>query len=146
MNKTIKKYNWFWVLMVISACSVNNLSSNQNTLYQSLGGEQGIKDIVDSLVIKISKDKQIFPYFAKASVSHFKQGLEMHFCAISNGPCEYTGDSMVDIHTGMNINEADFNRLVELLVEVMEESGVKYTTQNKLLAELAPMRAEIIKI
>ena len=132
--------------MLLTACSTNSLTTNQSSLYQTLGSEQGIKQIVDNLVIKISKDKQVFPYFAKASVSHFKQGLEMHFCAISNGPCEYTGDSMVDIHTGMNINEADFNRLVELLVEVMEESGVKYTTQNKLLAELAPMRAEIIKI
>jgi hemoglobin len=52
---------------------------------------------------------------------------------------------MVDIHTGMNINEADFNRVVELLVLAMEDAGVSYREQNLVLAKLAPLRGEVIK-
>lgn len=53
---------------------------------------------------------------------------------------------MIDIHTGMNINEADFNRAVELLVETLEESNISYPVQNKVLAKLTPLRKDIIKL
>ena len=65
-------------------------------------------------------------------------------CTSVNGPCEYNGDSMVDIHTGMNIDEKDFNRVVELLIAAMEDEGIGYSTQNKVLKALAPLRSDII--
>ena len=35
-------------------------------------------------------------------------------------------------------------RVVELLVEAMEESGINYPTQNRVLAKLAPLRDQIM--
>ena len=128
-------------------CIVGNTSINSNSiLYQQLNGKAGIEKIVDSFIKQIANDPQVIPYFRKASVSHFRQGFITHLCSESGGPCEYKGDTMVDIHTGMNINEADFNRIVELLIIAMEENNVNYRIQNKVLAILAPMRSEIIKI
>jgi hemoglobin len=51
---------------------------------------------------------------------------------------------MVDIHTGMNINESDFNHLVDLLINAMEAEGIPHRIQNQLLARLAPLRENII--
>ena len=130
------------LLIVLSGCA----SQPKSSLYQQLGAEQGIERIVDAFIKRIAKDKTILPYFAKSSVSHFRAGFITHMCDISGGPCEYTGDSMVDIHTGMNINEADFNRVVELLVSAMEDAGVSYQIQNKVLSKLAPLRGEVIKL
>lgn len=53
---------------------------------------------------------------------------------------------MVAIHTGMNINETDFNHVVELLINAMNELNINHTVQNKVLAKMAPLRAEIIEI
>ena len=137
------------VFLIISAVLLIGLSGcasqPKSSLYQQLGAEQGIEHIVDAFIKRIAKDKAILPYFAKSSVSHFRAGFITHMCDISGGPCEYTGDSMIDIHTGMNINEADFNRVVELLVLAMEDAGVSYREQNLLLAKLAPIRGEVIK-
>ncbi|GHG04762.1 group I truncated hemoglobin [Thalassotalea marina] len=118
----------------------------EESLYQQLNGQPGIEKIVDSFIQQIAKDKQIFPYFAKASVSHFRQGFITHLCDVSGGPCQYQGDNMNDIHTGMQITEADFNRVVELLINAMEENNITYPAQNRVLALLAPLRAEVIKI
>lgn len=123
-------------------CTSNN---QPTTLYQKLNGQQGIEAIVDSFINQIATDKQVFHYFAKASVSHFRSGFITHMCDVTGGPCKYQGDNMVDIHTGMQINEADFNRIVELLINAMEENNVNYPVQNQVLALLAPFRAEIIK-
>ncbi len=104
-----------------------------------------IEAIADQLIQNIGHDKTIFPYFAKANVTHFRNGFIQHLCDVTNGPCNYSGDTMQAIHTGMNINESDFNHLVELLIDAMTQSKVPHRTQNKLLARLAPMRAQIIE-
>tara|TARA_R110000772_G_scaffold192602_4_gene303574 strand:- start:419 stop:580 length:162 start_codon:yes stop_codon:yes gene_type:complete len=51
---------------------------------------------------------------------------------------------MIDIHTGMNITENDFNHLVDLLINAMELQGIPHRIQNQLLARLAPLRSNII--
>jgi len=126
--------------LILTAC----VSTSETTLYNKLGGEQGVNNIVENLIQEIGQDKQIFHYFAEARVSRFRENLIEHFCAISDGPCQYTGDNMVDIHTGMNINENDFNHLVDLLINAMEAEGIPHRIQNQLLARLAPLREKII--
>ncbi|MCF2907726.1 group 1 truncated hemoglobin [Pseudoalteromonas sp. DL2-H2.2] len=121
-------------------------SASQPTLYQQIGCQPGLERLVDLFINQIGRDKAILPYFAKANVSHFRQGFITHLCDTLDGPCDYQGDSMVQIHTGMQITEADFNRVVELLINAMTEAGIAYTTQNQILARLAPLRGEVIKI
>mgnify|MGYP003139526850 FL=1 len=105
------RYSFFMACyLALTACA----STSEPTLYNKLGGEQGVNNIVENLIREIGQDEQIFHYFAEARVSRFRENLIEHFCAISDGPCQYTGDNMVDIHTGMNINESDFNHLVDL--------------------------------
>lgn len=141
--RTLLCYSLLTVSLILNGCSG---VPGKPSLYQQLGGEQGVEQLVDAFIGAIAADDQIFHYFAEANVTHFRQGFITHICDISGGPCQYTGDSMVDIHTGMHINEADFNRVVELLVEAMEQVGISYPVQNRLLARLAPLRKDIIHI
>lgn len=136
---------YFYSLLIVVGLLVSGCATtSQKTLYEQLGGEAGINNIVENLVQEIGQDQQVFHYFAEARVSRFKENLIEHFCAISDGPCSYTGDNMVDIHTGMNINEKDFNHLVDLLINAMDSEGIPHRIQNQLIARLAPLRKEII--
>ncbi|MCO7189412.1 MULTISPECIES: group 1 truncated hemoglobin [unclassified Pseudoalteromonas] len=121
-------------------------SAARPTLYQKIGGEAGLERLVDLFIQEIGRDKAILPYFAKANVSRFRQGFITHLCDTLDGPCDYQGDSMIQIHTGMQITEADFNRVVELLINAMTEAGIDHTTQNQILARLAPLRGVVIKM
>jgi len=134
------------ILWISSCAHLGKSDSDAPTLYAKLGGSQGVSRLVDQLIKNIGSDQQIFHYFAESNVTHFRRGLELHFCSISDGPCTYDGDSMQDIHSGMHINEADFNHLVELLVNAMQTLDYSTSTQNQLLSRLAPLRGEVIKI
>lgn len=137
---------FFIVVINLSLLACSHLNKNQNySLYQNIGGQKGIDDIVNIFVRKISQDESILPYFAKSSVTHFKAGFSNHLCDAVGGPCDYEGDTMVDIHTGMNINEKDFNRVVELLISALEEANISYQSQNRILNKLATSRSKIIK-
>ncbi len=134
-----------FTVIILAALSVSGCASTQQqTLYDKLGGEAGVDKIVTHLVQNIGRDQQVFHYFAEANVKRFKKHLAWHLCDISDGPCDYTGDSMKQIHDGMQINERDFNHLVDLLIEAMYKAGVSHRVQNQLLARLAPLRQDII--
>lgn len=131
------------IVCFMAACS--HLTTHSSTsLYEKLGGEEGVERIVNNLTNNIGHDEQIFHYFAAANVTRFKKNLTQHLCAITDGPCQYGGDSMEQIHQGMEINERDFNHLVDLLIDAMDEANISHPTQNLLLARLAPLRQRII--
>ncbi len=127
-----------------SIANDSTINKSSTSLYQQLGGESGLERLVDNFIEQIAYDERIFPFFAQANVERFRSQFIQHICDLSDGPCQYTGDSMIDIHTGMSISEADFNRLVELLIDAMEATEIPYPVQNRLLARLAPLRSEII--
>ena len=127
-------------LLLLTACA----SQPKTTLYDDLGGQPAIDAIVDNFIKEIAADPQIFPYFADSHVSRFREKITEHFCHISDGPCQYTGDNMVDIHVGMQISENHFNRVVDLLYNAMAQDNIPHRPQNRLIARLAPLRKDII--
>lgn len=127
---------------VLTGCA----SSTQLSLYQQLDGRAGLTRIVDSFIYQIGNDEQVLHYFEHSDINHFREGFITHMCMLVEGPCTYEGDSMVDIHTGMHITEKDFNRVVDLLVNAMQEQNINQSIQNEILSRMAPLRSEIIKI
>lgn len=119
-------------------------SLSSSSLYDELGGMPAIEKITDNFIEEISFDQHIMQHFKDSDIDRFRSKLIEQLCVESGGPCEYTGDSMVEVHTGMNISEAEFNRTVDLLINAMNKAGIPHTAQNKLLARLAPMRGDMI--
>ncbi len=129
-------------LGLLSGCA----NSTKLSLYQKLDGKAGIGRIVDSFIYQIGNDEQIIHYFEHSNIAHFRQGFINHVCMLVEGPCTYDGDSMVAIHTGMHITEKDFNHVVDLLINAMNEQDVSHSLQNDILSRMAPLRDEIIKM
>ena len=133
------------LVATLGACTQQPLApTKDDSLYQALGGQPGIERIVEGMLINISDNPKIVHHFAETDIDRLYQMLVEQFCFESGGPCEYTGDSMADSHAGMDVSEADFNALVEDLIAAMDAEAVPVATQNRLLARLAPMRADII--
>jgi hemoglobin len=131
------------VLLVFLLLGCQSLSPSRS-LFDELGGMPVIEQITDNFIDEISFDQQIVQHFKESDIDRFRAKLIEQICVETGGPCTYSGDSMVDVHTKMNITEAEFNRTVDLLINAMNKAGVAHRTQNKLLARLAPMRGDII--
>ncbi|MES2319522.1 MAG: group 1 truncated hemoglobin [Pseudomonadota bacterium] len=112
--------------------------------FDGLGGKPGIKRIVQTLLPLIKADPRIRESFADTDMINLALRLEEQFCVLAGGPCAYKGKSMLEIHDGLNITNAQFNALAEDLQLAMERNGVPARFQNKLMARLAPMQREIV--
>ena len=115
-----------------------------DALYAQLGGEQGIDVIVDELLFLSTRDRRIAEFFDGVDVERLHGLLSEQICALSGGPCDYSGETMAESHRGMGVDDAAFNALVENLVDAMETQAVPVTAQNRLLALLAPMQRDIV--
>jgi len=133
---------------VLAACIAVSgcipMGNHGATLYEDLGGREGVAKLVDEFLRRVADDYRIVEAFAGANVPRLRRLLEEQFCQVSDGPCEYTGGSMEETHRGMGISEKEFNALVEDLIDAMEALDVPVATQNRLLARLAPMHREIV--
>ncbi|MCP5160277.1 MAG: group 1 truncated hemoglobin [Hahellaceae bacterium] len=121
----------------------SSLQSN-TALYDQIGGQATLNAIADNFINEIAYDKQMMAFFAETNVERFRDKFVEHLCTVTDGPCTYSGDSMQQIHKGMNITERDFNRAVELLIIAMTNANVSVANQNRILKKLAELRKEII--
>jgi hemoglobin len=114
------------------------------SLYDEIGGQPTIEAITDNFINEISFNETIYRYFEKTNITRFREKFIEHLCVNTGGPCTYTGDTMLRVHQGQNINETDFNLTVDLLVNAMKKAGLTYPQQNQVLKVLAPMRGEML--
>ena len=115
------------------------------TLYESMGGEPALRSAVEHFADLVQTDDRINFTFAEADMSKFKKLIFEQLCNLSGGPCQYTGRDMRTSHAKLNINNAEFNALAEDLYIALDQAGVPYRLQNKLMALLAPMQHDIVK-
>jgi hemoglobin len=128
-------------LLLLAACA----SAPRKSLFDELGGTQGIDRLAGAIIAEARSDPRIAELFADTDDDYFRERLIEQLCEIADGPCTYTGLSMADAHSGMDISEREFNWFVEDLEHAMAELGLPLPVQNRLLARLARMRADVIR-
>ena len=132
-------------LQAVLLCGLAACASQPTTsTYDQLGGAAGIEGIIDDLLEKIVEDERINLQFADADIVRLRSKLIEQLCAESGGPCTYTGLSMQESHAGRHIDNAQFNALVEDLIDVMTARNIPVGAQNRLLKRLAPMHRDIV--
>jgi len=116
------------------------------TLYDRLGGKEGVDAVVDSFTKNLLADPRVNKAFKKSKdgLAQFKQHMAEQICQLGGGPCQYSGKSMADAHKGMGITDAQFDAVVEDLKLALDEKGASEQDKSEVFAALAPMKADIV--
>lgn len=117
-----------------------------DSLYRQLGGQPGLVKLMDDFMQRLLADPRMNPFFKDANHAHVKAQLVDQFCEVSGGPCKLVGPDMKKAHAGFDIDRAAFNALVEVLQQAMDAQGMAFSTQNRLLAKLAPLHRDIVNV
>lgn len=115
-----------------------------STLYERLGGEKAVAQFVSETVDLSAVDPQIKRSFDKVDLKKLKVKVAEQICALTDGPCKYSGDDMKLAHQGMDLTEADFYGFVEILRGTLNRAKVSEGAKNELLRILAPMKRDIV--
>jgi hemoglobin len=118
------------------------------SLFERLGGKEGIAALVDTLMENVQADKRINKVFAKTKgdrMVKFKGQLVDQLCQLTGGPCEYKGKEMKPAHKGMAITDPQWDAFVEALTTAMQEKNVGQDEQGEVMAALAKFHDDVVE-
>jgi len=117
------------------------------TLYERLGGSEGITRLVDDAVDAHLSNPIIKNRFENAKdIEHAKRMSVEFFSAGSGGPESYTGRDMLTTHKGMNISEQEYMEVVDDILGAMDKNKLGDEEKKDVLAVLYSLKGEIIRI
>jgi hemoglobin len=134
------------IALCLSVVLSGGAVAQEKSLYERLGGKDGIKAVIDELVTIVAADTRINKKFARSNVDRLKFMLVEQICAVTGGPCKYTGRDMKTAHKNMGVTEGEFNALVENLVKALDKYNVGEREKKELLNLLAPMKPQIVEV
>ncbi|MDB5848870.1 MAG: bacterial-like globin family protein [Rhodoferax sp.] len=115
-------------------------------LYVALGEKAGITALMNDFVDHVREDPRIGAMFRHVKPAYLKGQLTDKICVAAGGPCVYDGETMKGAHADLKIERMHFNALVEVLQGSMRRQNIPFSTQNQLLAVLAPMHRDIVTV
>jgi hemoglobin len=120
-------------------------SSGGRTLYQRLGGRDGIDAFVGTFVTNVGHDPRIQLRFLFTDLDSLRSHLTAQICEAAGGPCKYTGKAMKPGHVGMHIRDAEFDAMAEDLVAALKTHGIEPAAQKELITVIGSLRPDIVE-
>lgn len=143
-------------ISLIFLCAIFSLSiqaqvvEKEKTLYERLGGADGISVLVDDVVEahmnNVTIQARFLPYKDQPEhLSEIKKNTRHFFGAGSGGPEQYTGRDMTTAHQGMQITAEEYLAVVDDILMVMDKHNKDEQTKKDVLAILYSLKDQIIK-
>jgi hemoglobin len=121
------------------------------TAWDRMGGERGVRKIVDDLAKAVTEDPQV-DFFrggkvkpTPAEVAHMKQMIVEQISSVTGGPLAYEGKSMVAVHKDLGITNDQFDAFVKDLKEVLRKNNVDAKDADDLVSRVEGTRKEIVR-
>lgn len=117
------------------------------TLYDRLGGQNGIDKLCDRIVELHLQNQVAGPRYQALSdeaTDRAREKVKEFLAAGSGGPVEYTGRSMLETHTGMNVSAAEFVAVVDDIMQAMNEMEYPRPVCDEVLGIAYSLKEEII--
>jgi len=134
---------------ILVACSSETpdttTAPTAKSLYDRIGGREKVKAIVEDIWNNHSQNPIVKDRFAASDPAYVKKRVfEIFAAATGSTDVEYKGMDMKAAHRGMNINEMEFNAVVDDVLAACEMHKVAQQERNEVLAILWSVRKDIV--
>lgn len=119
---------------------------NEATLYQRLGGYDGIAAVADNLMPRLTADAKLGRFWAHRGddgLRREKQLLIDFLCSVMGGPMVYTGRDMKTTHAGMRINESDWSAFMDHLQATLDEFKIPDREGSEVISLAGSTKGDI---
>jgi len=114
------------------------------TLYERLGGTEGITRIANDVVDNHLANPCIATRFQKIDSRGLKKAAASFFITGTGGPQVYEGKDMVTAHANMNVSAEEFVAVLDDALAALTKNGIGQREQEEVLFALYSMKATIV--
>lgn len=113
--------------------------------YQRIGGGRAVSAVVDRFYESVVADQKLAPFFAETDMNRLKRHQVLLISQIMGGPADYDGSSLREAHSGMDINDDHFGRVVTHLVAALQDASVPDDVIGRLGAQLGEAKKDVVQ-
>ncbi len=114
------------------------------SLYEQLGGQRAIEEIVDDFYNRVLADDTVNKFFAHTDMEKQRHHQALFISYALGGREHYTGRSMEKAHTGLNLQPEHFNAIVQHLNEALTAHGVSNEDVHAVLDRVATLKEAVL--
>lgn len=114
------------------------------TLYDRLGGHDGIRAVVDEFYDRLVADDELGPFFADADMETLRRTQTDFLCEAAGGPETYDAAPVRDAHLHVPFTPAHIQRALELLDESLESFDVPSDDAEAVVQAVADYEQELL--
>ncbi len=121
---------------------------NEKSLYERLGGYDGIDGFASNLLPRLQADPQLGRFWQNRGadgLAREKQLLIDYLCASAGGPMYYTGRDMKTSHKGMKISASDWTIFLGHAGATMDALGITAQERGEIAAFVSSLKADIVE-
>ncbi len=123
------------------------LGQMEKSLYERLGGYEAISAVANDFASKLFTDPQVGSFFKGMGTDTRKSFIQKNtnlICNVTGGPCKIISRPARTVHTGLGITEAEFNIVVNHLVDTLDKFKVPAKEKQELLAIIGTLKPDIV--
>lgn len=121
---------------------------NQQSLYDRLGGYDGITAFANDLLPRLQADALLGRFWKNRGddgIAREKQLLVDYLCSSAGGPVYYTGRDMKLSHAGMKISDSDWTIFLQHAGATMKTLQVPQPECDEIVAFVLSLKDDIVE-
>ena len=119
------------------------MSKNHITLFERIGGEQMIAEVIDEFYDRVLADPGLKPFFRNTSMDKLRRMQREFFSAALDGPTTYTGKPLSHVHHGRGITKHHFTLYVNHLLDTLRYRGINDQDVTDIISRISTYANEI---
>ena len=119
------------------------MSKKQQTLFERLGGEAAIAELIHDFYDRVLADPELKPFFKHTSIDKLRRMQREFFSAVLDGPINYTGRPLSHVHHGRGITKHHFALYVNHLLDTLRDCGINDHDVNEIIGRINTYADEI---
>lgn len=114
------------------------------TLYEKLGGQPVVAQIVDDFYQRVLADDTVNHFFANTDMKKQRRHQTAFISHALGGPNQYSGRSMEKAHSGLNLQPEHFEAIAKHLGESLDEYGLTHEEIQSVLERVSALKEAVL--
>lgn len=120
------------------------MTTETATLFERLGGMPAVNAAVDIFYKKVTADESVAQFFVDIPMQEQSRKLKAFLAYAFGAPLPYTGKTMRDAHSAMNLNEGHFGAVAGHLVSTLQELQVPQELIDEVVVIAVSTKADVL--
>ena len=115
----------------------------QQTLFERVGGEQAISDLIHEFYDRVFADLELKPFFENVSMGKLRRMQREFFSAALDGPITYSGRPLGHVHHGRGVTKHHFALYVGHLIDTLQDQKINDQDAQEIIGRIRTYADEI---